>query len=723
VTLTSVRRDLIVAVAVLVAAGVFLVWFPHGGTLGARVMSLPSDPDGLLWLVPLAALLLAFVVARQFRRLRRENAALVAARSAVERVEARDRLLFDRSPQPMWLYDEETLRFLAVNEAAVEQYGYTRAEFLQLTIRDIRPPEQLAPLEDILRGPQSSRHIARLVRHRTKDRTILDVDIHSHRVMFEGRQARLVLASNVTGRERALRALRESEAHLQASEARFRQLAEHIPSVFYLTDAATRRVLYVSPAYETVWGQPPEALYADPRASLDLVHPDDRARAAAHAASSMRGPSEIEYRLLRADGSVRWVNDRSFPVRDAAGRVTSVAGIATDVTDPRRLEQELLQAQKLESVGRLAGGVAQDFNNLFTIILSRVALMLGDARGGEFAEELRDVRHAAERAASLTQQLLTFARRQVMAPQMIELNDGIAGMQESVRAIAGEGVAVQFVPGGTPARVRVDPDALQQIVLNLAANAVDAMPDGGVIGIAVHGDESLPFDADEDGRRQGVCLEISDTGTGIPADVMPHIFEPFYTTKSREHGTGLGLAAVHGLVRQAGGEIRVRSEHGIGTCFTIWLPVVESDTPAPEAARVRVLLEAAAVTREATVLVVEDEPAVRSIACRVLASAGYRVLEASDGHAAIDLALSHKGRIDLLLSDVIMPHMGGHELASRFGKLRPETRVLLTSGYTQDWSFVGSAGVDAPAFLTKPYAPTALLEKVRAVIGEAVGQV
>jgi nitrogen-specific signal transduction histidine kinase/ActR/RegA family two-component response regulator len=410
-------------------------------------------------------------------------------------------------------------------------------------------------------------------------------------------------------------------------------------------------------------------------------------------------------------------------VREAGGRVTSIAGIATDVTDRRRLEQELLQAQKLESVGRLAGGVAHDFNNLFTIILSRVALMLAEAPGGAFAQELRDVRQAAERAASLTRQLLTFARRQVMAPQVIELNEALAGMQESVRALAGEGVAAQFLRGGSPVNVRVDPDALQQIVLNLAANAVDAMPDGGVIAMAVHPDESLPFDADDEGRRQGVCLEISDTGTGIPADVMPHIFEPFYTTKSREHGTGLGLAAVHGLVRQAGGEIRVTSEHGIGTRFTIWLPVVESGVPAADPARVRGLLEAVAATREATVLVVEDEPAVHSIACRVLASAGYRVLEASDGHAAIDLALSHKGRIDLLLSDVIMPHMGGHELASRFRTLRPETRVLLTSGYTQDWSFVGIADVDAPAFLTKPYAPTALLEKVRNVIGEAVSQV
>jgi PAS domain S-box-containing protein len=521
--------------------------------------------------------------------------------------------------------------------------------------------------------------------------------------------------TDVTERKRA-------EAALHESEERFRQIAENIREVFWLIDPDTHQNLYISPAFEVVWGRPASDLQASPGTWIDAIHPDDRDRIAhASATKETCGAYDEEYRVVRPDGSVRWIRDRAFPVRDREGAVIRIAGVAEDITERRELEAELRQAQKMESIGLLAGGVAHDFNNALTVIMGSTEAVAEEMPiNTNAAAALDEIRTAANRAASLTRQLLAFSRKDVIAPRVIDFNALVAETERMLQRLLGEDIELTASLDPGIARVRVDPGQWNQVLVNLAVNARDAMTGCGRLTVTTRDVRIEPESADSlRGIRPGryAQVSVSDTGSGMPDHVMARIFDPFFTTKGVGHGTGLGLAVVYGIVRQSGGHIDVRSQEHVGTTFTILIPASDAtaDT-APE----RQAIACAKETGTETILMVEDEDGLRRMAARALAKHGYTVLEACSGPDALRLLETHAHHVDLLITDVVMPSMDGRELADQVRKMQPSIRVLFTSGYTED--AVMHRGVEAAtvAFLQKPYVPATLARKVREVLGDSV---
>jgi two-component system cell cycle sensor histidine kinase/response regulator CckA len=473
-------------------------------------------------------------------------------------------------------------------------------------------------------------------------------------IELDGRKLFTVIHRDVSERLRAERALKEEEA-------RFRQLAEAIREVFWLTDVAKQRVVYISPGYETIWGRSCQSLYDAPTTWMDAIHPDDRERVRRAALTQQAdGGYDLQYRVVRPDGSVRWIHDRAFPVREGAD-VVRIAGVAEDITERRRLEEQFQQTQKMESVGRLAGGVAHDFNNLLTIILSSAELLREEPTGPFAGEMVDDILDAGRRGATLTRQLLAFTRQEVIEPRVLDLATVVADTEKLLRRLIGEDVDLTVRLDSAAAPVRVDPGQWTQVLLNLAVNARDAMPTGGRLRIAtraVVADEALL--RTHPALREGVhaVLEVSDSGGGMSPEVRARVFEPFFTTKPRGKGTGLGLAVVYGVVQQAGGVIEVDSAAGRGTTFTLYVPAVS--------AAVYHLADAFAASmrpgRE-VVLLVEDEAAVRRVADRILTAKGYRVITAANGREALHALEGYDGALDLVLTDVVMPELDGAALA------------------------------------------------------------
>jgi two-component system, cell cycle sensor histidine kinase and response regulator CckA len=451
-----------------------------------------------------------------------------------------------------------------------------------------------------------------------------------------------------------------------------------------------------------------------------VIHPEDREIVRRAVANGIAGNPDIaaDYRVVWPDGSVHWVTSRARVFFDEAGRATRIIGAIMDITDRKRLEEQFRQAQKMEAVGHLAGGVAHDFNNLLTIINGYSEVLLPDLPPGDPRREMiAQIRQAGERAAGLTRQLLAFSRRTVLEPKVLDLNDVVRDNEKMLRRLIGEDVRLTAVLDPAAEPVKVDPGQISQVVMNLAVNARDAMPTGGELTIetgTVEVDASAAADP-EAGPGRYVRLAVTDTGSGMTPEVRARLFEPFFTTKAPGKGTGLGLATVYGIVKQSGGFISVHSEPGRGAAFQVYFPVAEGRTPARKSSHG---LKAMARGAE-TVLVVEDEGAVRVLVGAVLRRAGYTVLEAGRGTEALRLAGEHPGPVHLLITDVVMPEMGGRELVERLAGLRPGLRVLYLSGYTED-AVVRHGVLQAEvAFLQKPFTMAALTTKVRQVLDEA----
>jgi two-component system, cell cycle sensor histidine kinase and response regulator CckA len=499
------------------------------------------------------------------------------------------RLLFDNNPYPMWVFDVESLAFLAVNDAAVRHYGWTREEFLRMRLTDIRPPETLAAfMEDVaaVRDEPGGHDRPGLWRHRKKDGTEIDVEVVARSIVFQGRRARLTLAA--------------------------------------------------------------------------------------------------------------------------------------DVTEKTLLQAQLVRAQKMEAVGQLAGGVAHDFNNLLGVITGYSELLMRELpAGSRERKRAEEVKRASDRAAALTRQLLAFSRRQVLQPKVLDLNEVVAEVEKMMRRLISESIQIVTIAAARLGKVRADAGQIEQVLMNLAINARDAMPSGGRLVIEtgnIELDETYVRTSPEARPGPYVMLAVSDTGHGMDAKTMARIFEPFFTTKEEGKGTGLGLATVYGIVRQSGGTVNVYSEPGRGTTFRVYLPRIEGDVTAEARADV-----VAPPRGTETVLLVEDAEALRLLVRELLENAGYTVLDADSPDKALSMVESVRDPIHLLLTDMVMPRMNGQELARRIAVLKPEARVVFMSGYSDQAMGDQSTLEPGALFLQKPFTMDALLKTIRRALDAAPG--
>ena len=630
--------------------------------------------------------------------------------TAIRESEARFREIADNIRELFYVFDAKTGKPSYVSSAWESFTGYPVENAYTIDWSVLIHPEDLervqTELAAQLASAQTYEMVYRMV-HRdgsvrwVRDRSVPICDATGEVVRLVG------VSEDITERKLTELALRDSET-------RFRDLAENIREVFWLTTPDLAQVLYISPGYELVWGRSCESLYANPLQWIEAIHPDDRARVDGAIEQSLRaGTYDVQYRIVRPDGVVRSVRDRAFPVRDERGTITRYAGVVDDITDQLALAEQLRQTQKLESLGMLAGGVAHDFNNLLAVIAASNGLLGEQLTSREDQELVAEVDAAVTRATGLTRQLLAFSRKQIVEPRVIDLNALVNETRKMMRRMVGEDVILTTSLEPELAPICVDPGYLVQVLMNLVVNARDAMPRGGSVALrtrTVTIDERLVRLHPNAKCGPAVMLDIADTGTGIPPETLRRIFEPFFTTKAQGRGTGMGLAVVHGIVEQAGGFIEVESSVGVGTTFHIYLPTVDG---AAESAQTSALT---LVHGCETIVLVDDDFYVRRATARALRARGYTVLEANDGDTA--LGLLHTPGIDLLLTDVVMPGIDGRQLAEAARRELPALRVLYMSGYTDDAVVRHGVMQGAVNLIEKPFRIDVLATKVRQVLDE-----
>ena len=810
------------------------------------------------------------------RRRAEEEIRQGALRSA--RAEREFRALFEANPLPMWIYDLTSLQFLEVNSAAMRRYGYDRDEFLAMTIKDIRPTEDVERLlADVVRHREPWQNAGNW-RHRLKSGQIIDVDITSHPITFAEKSAALVVAQDITERKRAAEEIRHHAhvtgltaavglalansatlahalhlcaealvAHLGATVARIWTLNERdgvlelqasaglythlngphgkvpvgqlkigriaqdrkphltnsvigdpevsdqewarregmvafagyplivddrvvgVMALFArhpLSDAVisvlasvadhvalgiarhsgiealrtteermrfalqtadvgiwdmdyTTGVLRWSETLEAHYGLAPGTFEGTFEAFVERIHPDDRESVLETIGKAMKTGSEfvVQNRSIWPDGTVHWLSGAGRVLLGDHGEPVRGVGISLDVTERRLLEDQYRQAQKMEAVGRLAGGVAHDFNNVLTVILGYCDLLLMDLKPEDpYYDDIAEIQKAGSRAGGLTRQLLAFSRKQIIEPTLLDLNQIVTDLRVMLGRLIGEDVKFVLQLEPELALVKADPGQVEQIVMNLAVNARDAMPNGGTLLI-----ETANVDLDEHYLKMHstvkagpfVLLTVTDTGTGMTPEVQARLFEPFFTTKEPGKGTGLGLATVYGIVTRSGGSVGVYSEVGKGTSFKVYFPRAAAEEVVKEETA-RAVAQPRAATQ--TVLVVEDEGGLRELANKLLLRLGYTVLMAANASEAVRL-FEENPNIDLLLTDVVMPGASGPELTRQLSEQRPGLKVIYMSGYTEE--AIVQHGIIKPgiAFLNKPFTSQTLGAKIREVLG------
>ena len=611
------------------------------------------------------------------------------------------------------------------NRAAEALFGWTAAEMIGQKARVLVPPDMLDYAEVIVERIRTGEGWSGEFIVRRKDGTSFTTYVSD--ALLRDRTGAIVgivgLLTDLTQAKRVEERLRRSEALLAESQ-RIAKIGswEWDPA----TDALT-----CSEEWRRMFGYEPgdEVTIASMMAA---IHPDDRDRVVRIAAQTRESGSRFEYDfLIPGDDGARTIHCIGRVIRDDRGQAIRLVGTNQDVTERhraeealRRSEERLHLSQRLEAVGQLAGGIAHDFNNLLTAITSYTQLLLEDlAPNDAHRDDLLEIKKAAERATSLTRQLLAFSRRQVLDPRVVELNVVVTDLEKMLRRLIGAHIALVIdCSARSPLpRVRADVGQLEQVIINLAVNARDAMPDGGTLtirtGEAALSEADCLAHSDFDVRPgRYVVIAVSDTGIGMDAATQARMFEPFFTTKGVGKGTGLGLATVYGIVKQSGGYIAVTSEPGKGTTFRIYLPAVSAAAPSTSAGAAG---PDAAPNGSGTILLVEDEAPVRALVRRVLEQAGYAVLEAADGLEGARVAEQFKGTIDLLLTDVVMPKLGGRGLVERLRARRPRMAVLFVSGYPDGEVERGGLTSGGATYLEKPFSPQLLRETVRQALEDA----
>jgi len=598
---------------------------------------------------------------------------------------------------------------LDVNETYCQMTGYTRDELLAMSVADLETSEDHSQSERRLRSLMETGSGRLESQHRAKDGRLIDVEVSAAYLPRESQVVAFI--RDITQRKRAEEALRESEE-------RYRQIIETAQEGIWLI-AEDSTVSYVNARLAAMLGYSREEIVGR---SVDSFIEEKNHQAARTNRERRRQGLKEQYLFTfrRKDGSLLHTIVSSNPLFDKQGGFRGSLGMLTDITERTlaeaeraKLEDQLRQAQKLESIGRLAGGVAHDFNNLLTVINGYSELLLKGLTPDDPARAyVLQIREAGERAANLTQQLLAFSRKQVIQPQPLNLNALVADAKTFLAHVVGEGVQLETRPSPFSCLVLADPNQIHQVLMNLAVNGRDAMPNGGRLTIGTSAIEvTTEYAASNPDATPGpyAVLEVSDTGVGMGEDTLRNIFEPFFTTKEQGKGTGLGLSTVYGIVRQAGGWISVESRPNAGSTFRIYLPRLDEAMPVPQPCP----RAAVAVHGSETILVVEDEEELRQLAVTVLVSHGYRVLDAANGRMALQLADRHLGPIHALLTDVVMPGMNGREVADCIKSRRPEVKVLFMSGYAEDVIATQRLREEGIALIQKPFTPDELISELR----------
>ncbi len=625
--------------------------------------------------------------------------------------DARLRAIFDLSPFGIAASDRDGF-IVECNAAYQRMLGYSAAELRRKSFLELSDPDAGAEnrqlFAEMVAGTRDQYVVEKTYRRKDGLAIWARVNATAIRDARGALEFSVAMVEDITERRRMAQALVDSEK-------RHRSLLESLPLIVYQSDPnppyATH---YVSPAVHVLGYSLDEWLRSD-TSWVDSLHPADRDRvlAESEAAKRERRGFRCEYRLLARDGSERWFHDHGDFLYDDAGPI-AWQGIMLDVTEQRQLEEQLRHSQKMDAVGKLAGGIAHDFNNLLTVIIGRAEFMrMAPPGGGEWVQDLEEIREAAGRAAALTRQLLAYSRKQLLQPKVLRLDESVGALAPLLCRLIGEDIELVQQHGTAVPSISADPGQLEQVVINLAVNARDAMPSGGVLTIGTHAVMIEP--ASEVSRtNDGVSgrfsvLSVTDTGAGMDDATVSRIFEPFFTTKEVGHGTGLGLSTVYGIAKQSGGFITVRTRLGMGTTFELYLPALVEERPEESTF-------ASALGRRGgteTILLVEDSDAVRTLADNVLRRLGYTVLAARDGEEALALSKRHASRIDLVLTDVVMPRMSGRELAALVTAQRPGVRILYMSGYTDDVIIQKGLHDPSASFMEKPFTTASLAERVR----------
>lgn len=623
--------------------------------------------------------------------------------------EERYRLLFESNPQPMYVYDLETLGFLAVNDAAVRQYGYSHDEFKSMKLTDLRLPEDVPQLLAKIPTIPASVVTSGPLRHRKKDGTVIYVETISYGIFFASRPGRLVLAKDVTEQKRLEEQLRKLSHAVEQS-----------PSIIIITDVKGN-IEYVNPKFTQVTGYAFEEVRGQNSRFLKSSQTPPEEYKNLWDTITNGGEWRGEFHNKKKNGELYWEFASISPITNQAGITTHFLAVKEDITERKRLEEQLRQSQKMEAVGTLAGGVAHDFNNLLTAILGNLELVKLKAMKGEPVETpLEEIAHVTNRAALLTQQLLAFSRRQILQPVPLNLNDSVYNMNNILPRLLGEHIELELRLEGKLCLVKADPTQMEQVIMNLCINARDAMPKGGKLIIKTQNtvlDDSYTKSHPWVQRGGYVLLEVDDSGCGMDKSTLERIFEPFFTTKEPGKGTGLGLSMVYGIVKQHQGYINVYSEPGQGSSFKIYLPCLR------EALVVEAIKEEAprSVAGKETILLAEDEEYLRETIRQILEMYGYTVLTAKDGKEAVDLYEQQKDQIDLVILDAVMPQMGGMEAAGFINAINPSQKILFSSGYSAEGIHrTFTIGTDLH-FIQKPYTAQALAQKVREVLEKDEG--